>query len=75
VARFIGDSNIIEDGIFVEDLKVSFDGKIFTCVDKGFGKNEKNIDIVIRPEDIDIVSESEGFFSAIIKSIAFKGVH
>ncbi|WP_417076336.1 ABC transporter ATP-binding protein, partial [Holdemania filiformis] len=52
VARFIGESNII-DGVMKEDYRVMFDDKIYDCVDFGFKKNE-NVDIVIRPEDIDI---------------------
>jgi spermidine/putrescine transport system ATP-binding protein len=73
VATFIGESNIIE-GVMKDDYLVSFDGKDFVCVDKGFAKNEK-VDIVIRPEDIDIVPKGNGMISGVVDSIAFKGVH
>jgi len=73
VAKFIGESNILE-GVMIEDYKVKFCNKIFDCVDKGFEKNE-NIDIVIRPEDIKIVPENEGMLKGVVKSIIFKGVH
>jgi len=73
VAKFIGESNII-DGIMKDDLLVSFDGKDYVCVDKGFSRNEP-VDIVIRPEDIDIVEEKEGLLVGVVDSIAFKGVH
>jgi len=73
VAKFIGESNII-DGIMKDDLLVSFDDKDYICVDKGFSRNEP-VDIVIRPEDIDIVDENEGLLVGVVDSIAFKGVH
>ncbi len=73
VANFIGKSNII-DGIMNEDLLCSFDDKEFVCVDKGFKQNEP-VDIVIRPEDIDIVAKDNGFFNGIVLSSIFKGVH
>lgn len=73
VARFIGESNIL-DGFMLEDYKVKFCDRIFECVDKGFNKNE-NIDIVIRPEDIKIVSEGEGMIKGVVTSVIFKGVH
>jgi len=73
VAKFIGESNIIE-GIMKDDLLVSFDGKDYECVDKGFSRNEP-VDIVIRPEDIDIVDEKDGLLVGVVDSIAFKGVH
>ena len=73
VANFIGKSNII-DGIMNEDLLCSFDDKEFVCVDKGFKQNEP-VDIVIRPEDIDIVAKDKGFFNGIVLSSIFKGVH
>jgi len=73
VAKFIGESNIIE-GIMKDDLLVSFDGKDYECVDKGFSRNEA-VDIVIRPEDIDIVDEDDGLLVGVVDSIAFKGVH
>lgn len=73
VANFIGKSNIIENGVFVEDEKVLFDGKTFVCNDKGFGQNEANIDIVIRPEDIVIGEKSKGHFDGIVEDVVFKG--
>jgi len=73
VAKFIGESNIIP-GIMKDDLLVSFDGVDYVCVDKGFAKNEK-VDIVIRPEDIDIVPLGKGILSGVVDSVAFKGVH
>jgi spermidine/putrescine transport system ATP-binding protein len=73
VANFIGESNIIE-GIMNDDLVVTFDGITYECVDKGFSKNEK-VDIVIRPEDIDIVEKGKGLLTGIVDSVAFKGVH
>lgn len=73
-AQFVGSSNVIENGIFVNDYCVRFDGKKFACSDTGFGEQERNIDIVIRPEDIDLVIAGTGFFDGIIKTIAFKGL-
>ncbi len=73
VASFIGESNIIE-GIMKDDLLVHFDNQDFVCVDKGFGKNER-VEIVIRPEDIDIVPSSKGLIEGVVSSIVFKGVH
>jgi spermidine/putrescine transport system ATP-binding protein len=73
VARFIGESNIIS-GIMKDDYLVHFDGIDYECVDKGFARNEE-VDIVIRPEDIDIVAESTGMITGVVDSIAFKGVH
>ena len=73
VAKFIGESNIIE-GKMIDDLLVEFDGKRYECVDKGFARNE-NVDIVIRPEDIDISKNSDGILSGVVDSVAFKGVY
>lgn len=73
VANFIGESNIIE-GMMVEDYKVVFEGRRFDCVDNGFGKNEV-VDVVIRPEDLDIVPRGEGKLKGVVKSVLFKGVH
>ncbi len=73
VADFIGESNII-DGIMIKDLLVEFAGAKFVCVDKGFGDNAP-VDIVIRPEDIKVVSEEEGMLSGMVTSVTFKGVH
>lgn len=73
VANFIGESNIIE-GVMLEDYKVVFEGRRFACVDQGFGKNEI-VDVVIRPEDLDIVPRGEGKLKGVVKSVLFKGVH
>ncbi|WP_339022948.1 spermidine/putrescine ABC transporter ATP-binding protein [Spiroplasma endosymbiont of Crioceris asparagi] len=74
VASFIGKSNVIENGIFIDDEKVKFDDVEFACNDKGFGKNETNIDIVLRPEDIQILPKNQGFFNATVEDVVFKGV-
>ncbi len=73
VAEFIGESNII-DGVMKDDFLVSFSGRDFVCVDKGFEKNE-DIDVVIRPEDIDIVPLEKAALKGIVESVIFKGVH
>ncbi len=73
VANFIGESNIVS-GIMKKDFLVSFDGKDFECVDKGFTDNQE-IDVVIRPEDLDIVEFGKGKISGVVDSVAFKGVH
>ena len=73
VADFIGESNIL-DGIMLEDYKVKMFGQVFTCVDKGFEKNEP-VDVVIRPEDIDIVAADAGHLCGTVTNVIFKGVH
>lgn len=73
VANFIGESNIIP-GVMLEDYKVRFDDISFDCVDFGFKKNEP-VDVVIRPEDIDIVDVAAGKMSGEVSSVLFKGVH
>lgn len=73
VADFIGESNIL-DGIMCEDFNVEFEGMRFKCVDKGFTQNEP-VDVVVRPEDVDIVSENEGMLKGEVTSVTFKGVH
>lgn len=73
VADFIGESNII-DGIMIKDYLVFFDGQEFECVDYGFSKNEK-VDIVLRPEDIDIVFNDNAILKGVVESVIFKGVH
>ncbi len=73
VADFIGESNIL-DGIMLEDRKVSFAGHVFDCVDAGFGKREP-VDVVVRPEDVDIVSEEKGMLRGVVTSVTFLGVH
>ncbi len=72
-ARFIGESNII-DGVMLEDLKVSFGGFKFECVDKGF-KNNELVDVVVRPEDIVLSKEEVGKITGVVDDITFKGVH
>ena len=73
VADFIGESNIL-DGIMLDDFKAKFSGAIFQCLDKGFKVNE-SVDIVVRPEDVDVVPYGEGTISGVITSNTFKGVH
>ncbi|MBR2589667.1 MAG: ABC transporter ATP-binding protein [Clostridia bacterium] len=73
VADFIGESNII-DGKMIEDYKVLLDGVVFECVDKGFAKNEA-VDVVIRPEDVDVVEPEKGMLRATVTAVTFKGVH
>ena len=73
VADFIGESNIL-DGVMLEDYRVKFFGRVFQCVDKGFEENEP-VDVVIRPEDIDIVPVSEGHLVGTVTSITFKGLN
>jgi len=73
VADFIGESNIIE-GTMIKDYRVEFDGKVFECVDYGFDENEP-IEVVLRPEDMDIVDKKKGKITGIVRSILFKGVH
>lgn len=73
VAEFIGESNIIE-GIMLKDLLVQFDGFEFECVDKGFKKNEE-VEVVLRPEDINIVKIEKAKLKGTVESVVFKGVH
>ncbi|MBQ3150028.1 MAG: ABC transporter ATP-binding protein [Clostridia bacterium] len=73
VADFIGESNII-DGIMHEDFVVEFSGHTFNCLDKGFNDGE-NVDVVIRPEDVDIVPIEKGMVCGEVTSVTFKGVH
>ncbi len=73
VADFIGESNIL-DGVMLEDFKVRFAGQTFDCLDKGFAKNEQ-IDVVVRPEDVDVVSVEKGMLTGTVSSVTFKGVH
>lgn len=73
VADFIGDSNILASTM-VDDLVVNILGSNFPCVDTGFGKN-KPVDVVIRPEDIDLVKPEEGMITGTVTSLLFKGVH
>ena len=71
VADFIGESNII-DGAMPEDNKARFAGHTFDCVDGGFAKNEA-VDIVIRPEDVDVVPVEKGMLSGTVSGVTFKG--
>ena len=73
VANFIGESNIIP-AVMLEDYKVRFDDITFDCVDFGFKENEP-VDVVIRPEDIDIVDVKDGKMTGEVLSVLFKGVH
>ncbi|MGL4875628.1 MAG: spermidine/putrescine ABC transporter ATP-binding protein [Clostridium sp.] len=73
VADFIGESNIV-DGIMLDDFKTEFCNKVFQTLDKDFEKNE-TVDVVIRPEDIQMVKPSSETLNAVVKSVVFKGVH
>ena len=73
VARFIGDSNIV-DGVMLKDFMVNFGGHDFTCVDRGFKVNEP-VQVVIRPEDVQIVPPSVGMLTGLVREVIFKGVH
>ena len=73
VADFIGESNIL-DGTMLCDYKVRFFGRVFDCVDKGFDPNE-SVDVVIRPEDIDIVPPAQGHLVGVVTSVTFKGLN
>ena len=73
VADFIGESNIL-DGIMRADYVVEFFGRKFRCLDKGFAKDEP-VDVVIRPEDVDIVPPDSGHLCGTVTSVTFKGVH
>ena len=72
-AEFIGESNII-DGVMIKDYLAEFEGIKFICVDKGFDNNEL-VDIVIRPEDINLIKKEVGRITGVIDDITFKGVH
>ena len=71
VADFIGESNIV-DGILLDDYKAKFSGQIFECLDSGFAKGEK-VDIVVRPEDVDVVPVDKGMLTGLVTSVTFKG--
>ena len=71
VADFIGESNIL-DGMMLSDYKVRFSGHTFVCVDKGFAAREL-VDIVVRPEDVDVVSTDKGMLTGTVSSVTFKG--
>ncbi len=73
VADFIGESNII-GGTMIRDLLVEFEGIQFPCVDKGFGE-QVAVDVVVRPEDIEIQDPKDGMLCGTVESVTFKGVH
>ena len=73
VADFIGESNIV-DGIMKKDCLVELSGHSFVCLDKGFETDEA-VDVVVRPEDVDIVAVADGMLTGIVTSVSFLGVH
>ncbi|MBQ7407179.1 MAG: ABC transporter ATP-binding protein [Clostridia bacterium] len=73
VADFIGESNIV-DGVMLADKSVRMSGHTFECLDGGFAKNEA-VDVVVRPEDVDVVAPEKGMLTGIVTSVTFKGVH
>ena len=73
VADFIGDSNIIP-ATMIEDKLVNILGTRFACVDTGFGCN-KPVDVVIRPEDVNLVEPQQGKLQGVVTHLIFKGVH
>lgn len=73
VADFIGDSNILASTM-IEDKLVEILGARFACVDTGFGEN-KPVDVVIRPEDVELVSPAQGTITGVVSHLIFKGVH
>jgi len=73
VANFIGETNIIE-GVMVDDGIVMFEDKKFACTQKGFEKNHR-VDVVIRPEDLSVVSKEQGMLKGQVKGQVFKGVY
>ena len=73
VADFIGESNIVP-GVMVEDYVVQFTGRTFECVDQGLNPNEK-VDIVIRPEDLELTSVDKGKLNVTVDTQLFRGVH
>ena len=73
VADFIGESNII-DGVMLADYRVKFSGHTFDCVDGGYATGEQ-VDVVVRPEDVDVVTPEKGMLRGVVSSVTFKGVH
>ena len=73
VADFIGESNIL-DGVMLKDFCVKFASHTFECLDKGFDLGEA-VDVVVRPEDVDVVPVEKGMLSGLVTSVTFKGVH
>ena len=73
VADFIGESNIV-DGVMLKDRRAKFSGQVFDCVDGGFEPNEA-VDVVVRPEDVDVVSPEKGMLKGLVTGVTFRGVH
>ncbi|MDR0221423.1 MAG: ABC transporter ATP-binding protein, partial [Lachnospiraceae bacterium] len=73
VADFIGESNII-DALMLEDRLVEIFGAKFPCVDTGFGQRTP-VDVVIRPEDVELVAPEDGIIDGVVSHLIFKGVH
>jgi len=73
VADFIGESNIV-DGVMLDDYRAKFAGHVFDCVDSGFEKNEQ-VDVVVRPEDVDVVAPEKGMLRGLVTGVTFRGVH
>ena len=73
VADFIGESNIV-DGVMLADCRAKFAGHVFDCVDGGFEKNEP-VDVVVRPEDVDVVAPEKGMLRGLVTTVTFRGVH
>ena len=73
VAHFIGKSNIIE-GTMIRDREVSFCGRVFPCVDGGFGEDAP-VDVVLRPEDIELNGPESGQLRGTVTDVVFKGIH
>ena len=73
VADFIGESNIV-DGVMRRDKVVEFSGHVFDCLDGGFGKDEP-VDVVVRPEDVDVVAPAQGMLTGTVTGVTFMGVH
>ena len=73
VADFIGESNIL-DGVMLKDYSVRFAGHVFPCLDSGFDQGEA-VDVVVRPEDVDVVPVEKGMLSGKVTTVTFKGVH
>ena len=73
VADFIGESNIF-DAVMLKDYSVSFCGETFECLDAGFGK-KTHVDVVLRPEDINLVEAGKAKLTGVVENVVFKGVH
>ena len=73
VANFIGESNILP-GTMVKDLLVNFLSHDFVCLDKGFGQNNP-VDVVIRPEDLNLAPPENALIRGVVQYVTFKGVH